>query len=155
LDQSVTPPKATSKRAARASSFLSISESTFKKVLSPQAKHVVAIAAYIVTGFYTFVRDGKATPASMNIGGTRPAELIDFLGAATVATVFLIGFRINRLLSVREWLAVVKAPTPMLRELYSNPSLGFLCAHTSVYWRRFIVIQFWRNFDDGVLCPIP
>ena len=54
--------------------------SAFKKVLSAQAKHVDAIGAYRVAGFYTFVRDGKATPAG--IRGSRPAELIDEFGAA-------------------------------------------------------------------------
>jgi hypothetical protein len=50
-----------------------------QKVLSTQAKHVDAIGAYLVSGFYTFVRDGIATPAG--IRGSRQAELIDALGA--------------------------------------------------------------------------
>jgi hypothetical protein len=56
----------------------------FKKVLSAQAKHVDAIGAYLVSGFYTFVRNGKATPAG--IRGSRAAELIDDLGAANQLT---------------------------------------------------------------------
>jgi len=64
--------------------------------------------------------------------------------------VFLIGFRVNRLLAVRKWLPVAKAMGPMLRELYANPSLGFLSAHTSVYWRGAMVTQYWRSFDDLV-----
>lgn len=52
----------------------------FKKVLSAQAKHIDAIGAYLVSGFYTFVRDGIATSAG--IRGSRAAELIDGLGAA-------------------------------------------------------------------------
>jgi hypothetical protein len=64
--------------------------------------------------------------------------------------VFLIGFRINRPLAVRKWLPVAKAMGPMLRELYANPSLGFLSAHTSVYWRGVMVTQYWRSFDDLV-----
>jgi len=51
----------------------------FKKVFAAQAKHVDAIGAYLVSGFYTFVRDGIATPAG--IRGSRGAELIDTLGA--------------------------------------------------------------------------
>jgi hypothetical protein len=51
----------------------------FKKHLAAQSKHIHAIAAYAVSGFYTFVRDGKVTPAG--IRGSRPAELIDELGA--------------------------------------------------------------------------
>jgi hypothetical protein len=62
--------------------------------------------------------------------------------------VFLIGFRIIRLLAVRKWLSVAKAMGPMLRELYANPSLGFLSAQTSVYWRGVMVTQYWRSFDD-------
>jgi len=52
----------------------------FKKVLAAQAKYIDAIGAYRVSGFYTFVRDGIATPAG--IRGSRAAELIDALGAA-------------------------------------------------------------------------
>jgi hypothetical protein len=37
---------------------------------------------------------------------------------------------------------------PMLRELHANPSLGFLSAHTSVYWRGAMITQYWRSFDD-------
>jgi hypothetical protein len=62
--------------------------------------------------------------------------------------VFLIGFRINRLLAVRKWLSVANAMGPMLRELYASPSLGFLSAQTSVYWRGVMVTQYWRSFDD-------
>jgi hypothetical protein len=56
----------------------------FKKVLSAQAKHIDAIGAYLVSGFYTFVRDGIATAAG--IRGSRAAELIDDLGAANQLT---------------------------------------------------------------------
>jgi hypothetical protein len=56
----------------------------FKKILPSQVKHLDAIGAYLVSGFYTFVRDGIATPAG--IRGSRPAELIDMLGAANQLT---------------------------------------------------------------------
>jgi hypothetical protein len=56
----------------------------FKKILSAQVKHLDAIGAYLVSGFYTFVRDGIATPAG--IRGSRPAELIDMLGAVNQLT---------------------------------------------------------------------
>jgi hypothetical protein len=56
----------------------------FKKVLSAQVKHLDAIGAYLVSGVYTFVRDGMATPAG--IRGSRPAELIDMLGAVNQLT---------------------------------------------------------------------
>jgi fumigallin biosynthesis monooxygenase-like protein len=64
--------------------------------------------------------------------------------------VFLIGFRVNRLLAVRKWLPVAKAMGPMLKELYAKPSLGFLAAHTSLYWRGVMVTQYWRSFDHLV-----
>jgi hypothetical protein len=56
----------------------------FKRILSAQVKHLDAIGAYLVSGFYTFVRDGIATPAG--IRGSRPAELIDMLGAVNQLT---------------------------------------------------------------------
>jgi hypothetical protein len=56
----------------------------FKKFLSAQVKHLDAIGAYRVSGFYTFVRDGIATPAG--IRGSRSAELIDLLGAVNQLT---------------------------------------------------------------------
>jgi hypothetical protein len=56
----------------------------FKRVLAAQAKYVDAIGAYLVSGFYTFVRDGVATPAG--IRGSRGAELIDTLGAGNQLT---------------------------------------------------------------------
>jgi len=55
--------------------------------------------------------------------------------------VFLIGFRINRLLAVSKWLPVAKAMGPMLGELYANPSLGLLAAYSSVYWRGIMLTQ--------------
>jgi hypothetical protein len=65
--------------------------------------------------------------------------------------VFLIGFRINRLLAIGKWLPVAKAMGPMLKELYANPSLGLLAASSSIYWRGIMVTQYWRSFDHLVL----
>jgi hypothetical protein len=64
--------------------------------------------------------------------------------------VFLIGFRINKLLAIKKWVPVAKAMGPMLKELYANPSLGFLAANVSVYWRGAMVTQYWRSFDHLV-----
>jgi hypothetical protein len=64
--------------------------------------------------------------------------------------VFLIGFRINRLLAINKWLPVAKAMGPMLAELHANPSLGFLSAHSSLYWRGIMVTQYWRSFGHLV-----
>jgi hypothetical protein len=52
----------------------------FQRVLSGQAEHIEAIGAYLVTGFYTFVRDGHLTTAGLR--GSRLAELIEAAGAA-------------------------------------------------------------------------
>jgi hypothetical protein len=52
----------------------------FQKMADAQAKHIDAIGAYLVTGVYTFVRDGKLTIAG--IRGSRPAALIEDTGAA-------------------------------------------------------------------------
>ncbi|MGI4879344.1 MAG: hypothetical protein ACRYG4_17870 [Janthinobacterium lividum] len=54
--------------------------SCFQKMLRRQSRHLDAIGAYRVTGFYTFVREGIPTTAGLR--GSRPAELIDSLGAA-------------------------------------------------------------------------
>ncbi len=64
--------------------------------------------------------------------------------------VFLIGFRVNRVLAVRKWLSVARAMGPMLKELYANPSLGLLGAHTSLYWRGVMMTQYWRSFEHLV-----
>jgi Domain of unknown function (DUF4188) len=61
--------------------------------------------------------------------------------------VFLIGFRINRVLAVNKWLSVGKAMGPMMAELYADPSLGFLSGFTSFYWRGAMITQYWRSFD--------
>ena len=64
--------------------------------------------------------------------------------------VFLIGMRINRLLAPHKWIPIAQAMGPMLHELYANPSLGFLAAQTSVYWRGVMLTQYWRSFDHLV-----
>jgi hypothetical protein len=64
--------------------------------------------------------------------------------------VFLIGVRINRLLAPHKWFPTTIAMGPMLRELYANPSLGFLGGFTSAYWRGVMVTQYWRSFDHLV-----
>ncbi|MGP8435020.1 EthD domain-containing protein [Paraburkholderia fungorum] len=56
------------------------SSPAFKEVQAEQARHLDAIGVYLVTGFYTFVRDGQPTLAGLR--GSRPAELITAMGAA-------------------------------------------------------------------------
>lgn len=64
--------------------------------------------------------------------------------------VFLIGMRINRLLSVHKWMPTASAMGPMLRELYAHPESGFLAAHSAIYWRGIMVTQYWRSFEQLV-----
>lgn len=52
---------------------------TFLKTREEQAMHVKAMAAYLVTGVYTFVRDGEPTTAGLR--GSRVAEIIEQTGA--------------------------------------------------------------------------
>jgi hypothetical protein len=73
-------------------------------------------------------------------------------GRFTVASedpfvVFLIGMRINRLLRVDKWMPVARAMPMMLRELYTDPSHGFLGANTMITWRGIALVQYWRSFD--------
>jgi hypothetical protein len=64
--------------------------------------------------------------------------------------VFLIGLRINRPLAIHKWLPTAQSMGPMLQELFANPSLGLLGAHSSVYWPGVMVTQYWRSFDHLV-----
>jgi hypothetical protein len=64
--------------------------------------------------------------------------------------IFLIGFRINRFFAFNKWLPVAKAMPPMVKELYANPQLGFLGAHSSFYWPGTLMVQYWRSFDHLV-----
>ena len=51
----------------------------FKEMFKEQTQHVNAVGVYLVTGFYTFVRNGQLTVAGLR--GSRPAELITRVGA--------------------------------------------------------------------------
>jgi hypothetical protein len=51
----------------------------FKATQAGQRAHVEAMAAYLVTGVYTFVRDGRPTIAGLR--GSRVAEIIESVGA--------------------------------------------------------------------------
>ncbi len=62
--------------------------------------------------------------------------------------VFLIGFRVNRILAVRSWVQVARAMPPMIAELQKNPELGMLHAEFMLYWRGAAVLQYWRSFDQ-------
>lgn len=62
--------------------------------------------------------------------------------------VFVIGMRVNKLLSFSKWIPVFKAMGPMIRELYQNPEIGFLHTEFHFSWRRVTLIQYWRSFDQ-------
>ncbi|PSP55405.1 DUF4188 domain-containing protein [Halobacteriales archaeon QS_1_67_19] len=60
--------------------------------------------------------------------------------------VFLIGMRINSLWRVWEWLPVFLAMARMLRELADHEAL--LAARTVPGLRNWMVVQYWRSFED-------
>jgi hypothetical protein len=62
-------------------------------------------------------------------------------------TVFNVGVRINRIRSVRQWLPVVRAMGPMLRELFTHRELGMLGAKTFWSGRTIMVVSYWRSFE--------
>ena len=61
--------------------------------------------------------------------------------------VFLIGMRINNPLKVHKWLPVAMAMPRMVKELYSQPELGFIHAETW-FSRTIILVQYWRPMDQ-------
>ncbi|MGG6292823.1 DUF4188 domain-containing protein [Leptolyngbya sp. AN02str] len=62
--------------------------------------------------------------------------------------VFLIGIRINSLLAISKWLPTAQAMTPMMKTLYTHPEKGFLGAEQFLYWRGFMLLQYWRSHED-------
>ena len=61
--------------------------------------------------------------------------------------VFLIGMRINKPLKVHKWWPVAVAMPRMLKELYSQPELGFIHAE-SWFSRTIILVQYWRSMEQ-------
>lgn len=63
--------------------------------------------------------------------------------------VFLIGMRINRFRSVRQWWPAFTAMPRMLRELSMDPSLGLLGFFTALQGPRTVtVVQYWRDAES-------
>lgn len=62
--------------------------------------------------------------------------------------VFAIGMRINKFWAVHKWLPVFLAMSPMIRELYTHKELGFYHTEFFFSWRRVILLQYWRSFED-------
>ncbi|MEO6704149.1 MAG: DUF4188 domain-containing protein [Jatrophihabitantaceae bacterium] len=61
---------------------------------------------------------------------------------------FLIGMRINRWRSVRQWLPVFRAMKPMIREMLSNPCSGCLSARTYISGRTVLTVQYWNSTEQ-------
>lgn len=75
------------------------------------------------------------------------------LGAMTAdpdtdVVVFLIGMRVNRWRSVRKWLPVFLAMTPMIREMLDNPDSGCLSARTYFSGRTVLTVQYWNSTEQ-------
>lgn len=62
--------------------------------------------------------------------------------------VFLLGARINRWSRPQDWLPVVKAMPPMLRELDEHPEYGLLRRDGYFTGRRILSVQYWRDFES-------
>jgi len=76
--------------------------------------------------------------------------------------VFLIGMRVNKWWKFWAWLPVARAMPKMLIELAKRPELGLLHARSVFGLRNFLVIQYWRSFEqlhayatDGSLEHLP
>ena len=62
--------------------------------------------------------------------------------------VFLIGMRVNKPWKVRAWWPVFTSFPRMLRELYTDPSTGFLGYTGGVRGRGSIAVTYWRDLDS-------
>ena len=61
--------------------------------------------------------------------------------------VFLIGMRINNPFKVHKSLPVATAMPRMIKELYSQPELGFI--HAEMWFSRTIIlVQYWRSMEQ-------
>jgi len=61
--------------------------------------------------------------------------------------VLIIGFRINKFRALARWMWTGMSMGPMLRELATDPSKGYLGGETFLYWRGVAFVQYWRSFD--------
>jgi hypothetical protein len=62
--------------------------------------------------------------------------------------VFLIGMRINRFRTLRQWLPVFGAMPKMLRELKQHPELGLLDASNWWAGRNIMTLQYWASMEQ-------
>ncbi|MGW7681314.1 DUF4188 domain-containing protein [Kribbella sp. NPDC054772] len=61
--------------------------------------------------------------------------------------VFLIGMRVNSVFKPREWMPVLRAMGPMLRELMKDKDSGLLGFRTLPTWRGVTLIQYWESVE--------
>ena len=66
---------------------------------------------------------------------------------STDLVVFLIGMRVNRWRSVRQWLPVFRAMKPMIIEMLRNPNSGCLSAQTYFSGRTVLTVQYWSSTE--------
>ena len=62
--------------------------------------------------------------------------------------VFLIGMRVNKWWKFWKWMPVAAAMPKMLTELAKRPELGLLHARNVFGFPNFMVIQYWRSFEQ-------
>lgn len=79
----------------------------------------------------------------------RPGRYTADLPSDGELVVFVIGMRVNRLLTPWKWMPVAFAMPRMLAELAKRPDLGLLGRPRSfVSGRTVVLIQYWRSFED-------
>nr|WP_042194056.1 DUF4188 domain-containing protein [Kibdelosporangium sp. MJ126-NF4]CEL21051.1 hypothetical protein [Kibdelosporangium sp. MJ126-NF4]CTQ95435.1 hypothetical protein [Kibdelosporangium sp. MJ126-NF4] len=61
--------------------------------------------------------------------------------------VFLIGMTVNKVWRPDVWLPTMMAMRPMIRELETNPELGFLGYEQSMSTRGPVLVQYWSSLD--------
>ncbi|GAK12009.1 DUF4188 domain-containing protein [Geomicrobium sp. JCM 19039] len=62
--------------------------------------------------------------------------------------VFIIGMRVNKWWNIKSWWPVFMAMPPMMKELYTDRSLGFLSHDTAVSGRTIVLTQYWESTDQ-------
>ncbi|MFF4412800.1 DUF4188 domain-containing protein [Streptosporangium sp. NPDC001559] len=62
---------------------------------------------------------------------------------------FLVGIRINKIRAVRQWLPMITAMKPMLREASADKDSGLLGYRIQFHGlREMVVIQYWRSTEE-------
>lgn len=61
---------------------------------------------------------------------------------------FVIGMKVHRPWAVWEWLPTFGAMPKMIKELYADPSSGFLGTQMFISPTEPVLLQYWRDFDS-------